>query len=172
METSNTAPKVHKTFFGRTIGKAFDAVKKAVSSLFGKNNKNLLQAVILVTNSVKTVLESPVTGLVVEVTPTGVDDKLLAIANEWVPKILAEELLLQQINTVETEAEVKEIFIKAINTFGKLTDQDREQLYTTLAAKLYIIYNQVQEGKKVTFGQAATLVEEAFQAWVAYKNSK
>lgn len=169
METITT-PKVHKTFFGKTIGRVFDAVKKAFNKVFGKDSKGLLKAAILVTNSVKTVLENPITGLLVEVTPTGVDNKLLAIANAWIPKILAEELLLQRINTVETEAEVKQIFIEAIDTFGKLTDQDKEQLYTTLAAKLYIIYNQVQDGKKVTFGQAAKLVEEAFQAWLAYKN--
>lgn len=166
MET--ITPKIHKTFFGKTIGVAFDAVRKVIKNLFGK--KGLLEAAVVVTNSVKVALENPITELLVSISPTGIDDKLLKIANEWVPKILAEELLLQKINEVETEEEVKEIFIKIINTFGTLTDQDKEQLYTTLAAKLYIVYEQVREGKKVTFGQAAKLVEEAFQAWKTYKN--
>lgn len=36
----------------------------------------------------------------------------------------------------------------------------KDQLYTTIAAKLYMLYNNKQ-----TFGQAATVVEQAYQQW-------
>ena len=159
----------HTTFFGRIFGTAWDSVISFFKKKFKDADHGLLEVAITVTNVVKQVLSSGAANFLVSLTPTDIDDKLLATLNKQLPIILANEIMIQGINQASTEEEVKSVFSKVLDSFGLMTDADKEQFYTSIAAKIYIVFQELKSGKKISFGEAALLVESAYQEWL---NSK
>lgn len=159
----------HKTFFGKIFGTAWDSIKGMFQKTIEAANHDFLQAAILVTNVVKTALSSGAAQFLVDLTKTDIDNKLLATANQYLPVLLADEIMLQGITTASTEEEVQAAYGKVLDSFGKMSDSKKEEFYTSLAANIYKVYQEIESGKKITFGEAALLVETAYQEWL---NSK
>ncbi len=157
----------HKTFFGKIFGNAWDSIKAFFNKVFQDADHNLLEAAIIITQGVKAALSSGVVADFVKLTPTKVDDDLLAIANQNLPKILASEILLKTLNKDNSEADDQAIITQVVNVFGGLSDAGKEELFTSIAAKVYVLLQQIKSGKKVTFGQAALLVESAWEQYQA-----
>lgn len=159
----------HKTFLGKTIGVAFDAFKGIFVRAYDAADHDLFGAIITVTNVVKNALNSSVANLLVNLTKTDVDNQVLKIANDWLAKILADELMLKGLTNASTPEEVQATFEKVFETFGTLTPEKKEKFYTSIAAELLMIAEEIKSGKKITFGEAAKDVEIAYQAWLASK---
>ena len=153
----------HKTFFGKLFG--------WIGDIFHDADKNLLQAAVKITEIVKSALNSHVADFATSLTSTKIDDKLLAIAREKITFILAKEMLVLNASKPATEDEAQDLAKKIIDGFGVLSDDDKAELYTKLAAKLYIFFKE-HEGKKVTFGEAAALAESAYQTWIKFKEDQ
>lgn len=137
-----------------------------IGKLFHNANHPFLEAAIGITNVVKLVLNSGVTDFITSLIPGNIDDKIVGILKEKVPIILADELLLQQVGFPATEDEAKALAVKLIDSFGKLSDAGKEELYTSVAARIYIFLQDHQHGEKVTFGEAAALAEGFYQEWL------
>lgn len=140
---------------------------KWIGKLFSNANHNFLQAAIDITNVVKVALQSKLVDFLTSVIPGTVDDKIVAILRTNVPILLADELLLQQVGAPATEADAQALATKLIDSFGKLSDGDKEKFFTSIAAQTYIFLQQHQNGQHVTFGEAATLAESFYQDWLA-----
>lgn len=159
--------KTHKTFFGRIFGSAWDSIKAFFDKIFEEANHELLEAAIITTQALKAALQSGVVTAFVKMTPTKVDDTLLEIANKNLPKILASEILLKSLNPSNTEADNQAIIKQIVDQFGGLSDAGKEELFTSIAAKIYVLFQQIKSGKKVTFGKASVLVETAWEEYAS-----
>lgn len=157
----------HKTFFGKIFGSAWDSIKSFFNKIFEEANHDFLEASILITQGLKVALQTGAVKDFVSLTPTKIDDDLLNIANENLPKILASEILLKSLNPDNSDADNQAVIKKIVDTFGGLSDAGREELFTHIAAKIYVLFQQIKSGKKVTFGQAALLVESAWEEFQA-----
>jgi hypothetical protein len=160
----------HKTFFGRTFGVVWDGIKSIFEKAYEEADHVLLEAAILITNTAKDALKSGIVNIVVKATPTQLDDKLLEAVNKQLPKILAGELFLKGINDNSTEEEIQSVLKQVLDEFGGLPDEKKEKFYTSVAAEIYIFFEQTENGKKITFGKAAQLAESAFQEWLELKS--
>lgn len=144
----------HKTFFGRLI-----------YHLFG--GKPFLQAAIDITNVVKTALNSGLVDLITNIIPGTVDNSIVAVLRQQVPILLADELMVQAAGAPATEAEAQALSVKLIDSFGKLSDAKKEELYSTVAAQIFIFLKAHDSGEKITFGEAVTAAEGFYQDWLA-----
>lgn len=160
----------HKTFFGKTFGALWDIIKAPFIKAYEEADHVLLEAAIIVTNTVKDALNSGVAKFVVGLTPTQLDDKLLKELNSKLPKILAGEMLLKGIDENSTEEQVQAVLAKILEEFGGLPDDKKAKFYTSLAAEIYIFLEETKNGKKVTFGRAAQVAESAYQEWLILKD--
>lgn len=140
-----------------------------IGNLFHNAHKPFLQAAIDITNAVKNGLNSGLIDFAVNVIPGTVDNTIVDILRKEVPIILADEMLVQAAGAPATEEDAKALATKLIDSFGAMSDQKKEQLYTSVAAQIYIFLQQHSNGQKVTFGQAATLAEGFYQDWLASK---
>jgi|SRR6185312_689246 len=159
----------HKTFFGKIFGNAWDSVKAFFKKAFEDADHDLLEVVIKITNVVKIALSSGTAQFLVDLTKTDLDNKVLDIANKYLAILLADEIMLQGLKEATTQEEIQAIFSKVLDSFGQMTDDQKAKFYTSLAADLYKLYQEIKSGKKITFGEAALLVESAYQEWL---NSK
>jgi hypothetical protein len=144
----------HKTFFGRLI-----------YHIFG--GKPFLQAAIDITNVIKTGLNSGLIDLITGLIPGTVDNNLIAILRDKVPILLADELMVQAAGTPATEEEAQALAVKLIDSFGKLTSAKKEELYSKVAAQIFIFLKAHDNGEKVTFGEAVSAAEGFYQDWLA-----
>lgn len=151
----------HKTFFGKLFG--------WIGDLFHNADKDLLQVAVDVTNKVKDFVNSSAAAVLTSVIPTTIDDTLLSVLKEKLPFILADELAIQSLDTDSTEEQAKETAQQILNSFGGLSDIKKEEFYTSVAARLYIEIQAIKAGKKVTFGEAAALVESFYQQYEEMK---
>ena len=157
----------HKTFFGKTIGTVWDSISGFFKKQWDDADHNALEAVIKITNVLKIACQSQTATFLTDLTKTDLDNEALAIANKWLPVVLADELMLQGINSASTQDEVQAVFGKVLDSFGKFTSDQKEKFYTSVAATMYKVYQEIKSGQKITFGQAASLVEKAFEEWIA-----
>lgn len=157
----------HKTFFGRIFGTAWDSIKTFFSNTFANANHDLLEVAIVITNVVKNALSSNTAQFLVDLTKTNLDNEILAIANKNLAILLGDEILLQGVKDATTTDEIQAVFQKVLDSFGTMTDSQKEKLYTSLAADVYKLYLEVKSGQKITFGEAALLVESAYQEWLS-----
>ena len=155
----------HKTFFGKIFGSACDWLKDQ----FEAANHDLLEVAINITQLVNDGLKSGVLDGLVSFTSTKIDDAALDLLRTQVPIFLAEELALKNINSATPDTDVRDILTEIVDAFGGLSDDKKEKLYTSVAASAYKLLMLVKEGKKVTFGQAAAMVETAYQAYLKSK---
>lgn len=150
----------HKTFFGKIFG--------WIGDLFHDANQSFLETAVTVTQTIKNVLSSPVVDIITGLIPSNVDNSIVSILRDKLPLIIADELLLRQFTSMPAdEASAQAMAKKLVDSFGGLSDEKKEEFYTSVAAKIYILLQQAKSGVKVTFGQAAALVESAYQAWLA-----
>lgn len=148
----------HHTFFGKIFG--------WIGDLFHNANKDFLQIAIDITEAAKAGLLSGIADFISKLIPGDVDDKIVAFLKEKVPVLLADELMIQAAGLPATEEEAKALAIKLIDSFGGLSDIDKEQFYTSVAAKIYIFLKAHMNGEKVTFGEGAALAESFYRAWI------
>jgi hypothetical protein len=156
------AKNKHHTFLGKIFGSAWDWVKEKLA----KADDKLLDVAIHITNLVKDALNSGVVDIITAAIPGTLDDKLVAIVREKIPLILSKELLLKAVGTPATEEEAKALTEELLAGFGVLSDADKAEFYTTVAAKVYMFLHEHEHGEKVTFGEAASLAEDMYQAWL------
>lgn len=153
----------HKTFFGKIFG--------WIGDLFHNANKDLLQAAIDITNTIKAALNSGIVDFITGLIPGTLDDSIVAALRTQLPVLLADELLVQSVGTPATEADAQLLATKLVDSFGLMTDAKKEKLYTSIAADIYIFLQNHLHGEKVTFGEAASLAESMYQAWLAEQNT-
>jgi hypothetical protein len=130
-------------------------------------HKPFLQLAIDATNALKTGLNSGLLDLGVSLTPTDVDNEVLGALRKELPVILADEMLVQSVGYPATEQDAQDLAKKLIDSFGLMSDAKKEQLYTSVAAQIYIFLQNHAHGEKVTFGQAASLAESFYEDWKA-----
>lgn len=155
----------HLTFFGKTFGWLWDQIKTA----FTAGDGHFLEVAINFTNRVKDALNSKAVDFITSLIPGDLDDKIVEILKAQVPIILADELMVQAAGAPATEEEGQALAAKLVDSFGGLSDINKEKFYTSIAAKIYIFLHDHAHGEKVTFGQAARFVETAYEAWLASK---
>lgn len=164
--------KVHRTFFGKIFGSAWDSIKSFFSKAWDDADHNLLEFAVVVTQALKNDLQSGVVKFIVDATPTELDNNILQAVNAFLPKLLADELLIKDVKDSSTEADAQEVAKKIVDSFGGLSSDKKEEFYTSVAAKIYVLAMQVKAGAHITFGQAAQLVESAYQEWENSQDKK
>lgn len=138
-----------------------------IGKLFKSANKHLLQVAIDVTNTVKAALNSGVVDIITGLIPGTVDNNIVALLRAQLPVILADELLLQSAPSITTQPEAQDLAKKLVDSFGLMSDTDKEQLYTSVAARIFIFLQAHKNEQKITFGQGAALVEGFYEDWKA-----
>lgn len=151
----------HKTILGKLFG--------WIGDLFHNANKDLLQVAIDVTNAAKAALNSGIVDIATALIPGHLDDNIVSALRLKLPVILADELLIKSAGTLSTEQDAKELAKKLVDSFGGLSDEGREEFYTSVAAKIYIFLQKHLHGEKVTFGEGASLAESMYQSWLKSK---
>jgi hypothetical protein len=163
--------KVHRTFFGKIFGTAWDSIKGFFSKAWDAADHDLLEFAVQVTQALKDGLQSGVVKAIVDATPTVLDENILQAVNNFLPKLLADELLLKDIHDNSTEADTQDVAKKILDSFGGLSDEKKEEFYTSTSAKIYALAVKIKHGEHITFGQAAQLVESAYQEWKNANNN-
>lgn len=162
--------KVHRTFFGKIFGSAWDSIKSFFSKAWDDADHNLLEFAVVVTQALKDGLQSGVVKFIVDATPTELDNNILQAVNAFLPKLLADELLIKDVKDSSTEADAEAVAKKIVDSFGGLSSENKEKFYTSVAAKIYVLVMQEKHGVHVTFGQGAQLIESAYQEWESSKD--
>lgn len=116
-----------------------------------------------ITTAVKDFLNNPALDVITLLTKTAADDKALLVARSVINKVLAQLLQINDLSPHATEAELKTFFIAAVQRWGLIKDEDKERLYTTLAATLKIQFDRAFEDGKLTFGEAVSIVETFYK---------
>lgn len=155
--------KQPKTFFGLLLKNAWNSIRGFFKRLFEDADHNLLEFAISLTTIAKNALQSKALDLLTGLTSTKVDDAILKLAREKVLLLLAAELIVHGLDAASTKEDVEAVATKITDVFEGLSDKDKGKLYTSLAAELYILFMDVKNGKTVTFGSAAALVEAAYK---------
>lgn len=147
----------------------FDGFASWFKSEYEKADHDLLTVAYEVTNAVKDALNSGSADLIADITPTKLDNTLLAVAREKLPLIMAAELALKDITPATTDDEAKAIAQQIADSFGGIPDERKGQFYTSVFANLYKTLIDVRNGQKITFGLAASFAETT---WHSYQLSK
>jgi hypothetical protein len=157
----------HKTFFGKLLAGdfngAFGDLKAWLKGIWKDADHNVLKTAIQVTTAVKDALESKLVTSIIAFTTTKIDDDVSAFLHKNIVVLLADELLIQGITPDSTEEEVQAVAQKIVDSFGGMADKDKQQLFTSVAANAYRLWQDVKQGKHITFGAAAALVEGAYK---------
>lgn len=157
----------HKTFFGKLLagdfGGAWQDIKTFVKKIWEDANHDVIDASITVTDFAKAALENATLNTLVNLTPTEKDDEILAFMKLNLAKILSSEFLINTLTPDSTVEEIQNALQTVLDQYGILKDEDKQQLYTSIAANLYRLYLDIKQGKKISFGTAALLVESGFK---------
>lgn len=141
-----------------------------IENIFENAQKDLLKAAVIVTQYIKPILDSPVSSVVLSiadaVTKSQIPTEIADDVKKAIPVFLAEETLLTSITPDMTEQQVNDIMEKMVQQWPNIPDQKKAEIYTTLSAKIYILIIQLSKGEKITFGEAASLVESAYKTWL------
>lgn len=159
------ARKKHKTFFGKIVGPIWDTVKQMFIDQYEKADHNILETAINITNLIKDGLRNGILNLIVDTTKTKVDDDILETVNNNIGKVVVAELLLKEVKDDSTPEQVQEIEKQVVDAFGGLSDDDKEEFYTAVAANMTKLLYMARHGEKITFGIAAYYAERSWQAY-------
>lgn len=160
----------HHTFLGKLLGKPFDALVNAVKSIGGGAvDHTLLAIAIAITQGIKIIVTNPLADIAVSLTSTQVDNLLLETLRTKIPLLIADELAIKNINPDMTQEEAQALVKTFADTFGGLSDDKKEEFFTSVGANVLKVAAQINAGQKITFGVGAMLVE---QAWEEYKKLK
>lgn len=158
----------HKTFFGKLLHgefeSAFGDLKRWLKDIWEKANHDIIDLAITLTELTKVTLNSGAVDQFITFTKTTVDNDVAAFLRSKVVIISADLLLIKGVKDSKNEAELQDVAKQIVDSFGGLSDEQKEMFYTSLAAKLYIEYQKIKAGEKITFGEAAALVEGAFKS--------
>lgn len=158
----------HKTFFGKLLHgefeSAFGDLKRWLKDIWENANHDVIDLAITLTDLTKTVLNNKAVDQFITFTKSTVDNDMAQFLRSNVVTISADLLLIKGVEESTNEEELQKVAQQIVNSFGGLSDEQKEVFYTSLAAKLYIVYQKVKAGEKVTFGEAAALVEGAFKS--------
>lgn len=143
----------------KDIGKILQSVWMWVTGKY----KNLtsddnIDAAITAVNTIKGLAYSGIADWLVSLTGNGIDDKILAVIKDRTPKALAALMLLKTIPSSPTQVQIEGL----ISNFLKLINDDvadRQRLLTSLAAEILVAL----EDNKLTFGEAAAIIEKYYQ---------
>lgn len=141
------------------IGEILKSVWMWVSGNYKKltSEKNV-DAAIKSVNVIKELSNSQLLGWIVSITNTGIDNKIVEVIKNRVPKILASLMLLKNLPEKPTQFQVEELlrsFLKTINE----NESERERLLTSLSAEILV---SLEDGV-ITFGEAAAIVEKVYR---------
>ncbi len=145
-----------------------------IARLFASAEKVVLEGTVLLVKEIEPILQSGEADILAQIADKVLGSQLpteiLAEVKVAVPVFLAEEAFITGITPTSTEAQVEAVLTQMVAAFPNLSVQQRGQLLTTLAAKIYVLVMDIKHGVKVTFGQAASLVEAGYQAWKSEQN--
>lgn len=150
----------HKTWFGHIFGTAWDAVKSVFSG------QSLQDIAIKITELVKNALNTKAADFILNLIPGHLDDDIANILKQNLPIILADELLVKASGLPATQEQGAALATKLIDSFGGLTDKQKERFFTSFAAEIFI-FLQNHKGQKITWGEAASEVQTAYKLWLA-----
>lgn len=148
-----------QSFFSKLFAFKFHWVAK----LFHASRQEFVQASVDITTVINNGLKNKLVDFITALIPGSVDNTIVDVLRKEVPLILAEELLIQDVGTVATQQDAEVLASKMIDVFGGLKDEKKQQLFTSVAARIYIFLKDHSNGEKVTFGEAAVLVEAFYQ---------
>lgn len=152
----------------------FSRIFQWIEQLFENAEKDLLKASVLITQDIKPILDSPVTDVLASiadaVTKSQLPTEILGDVKKAIPVFLAETTLLTSITPDMSEDQIKAILDKMVSEWPNVSVEKKGELFTSLTAKIFMLASQLAKGQKVTFGEAASLVESAYQTWVNASN--
>lgn len=120
--------------------------------------KENVMAAITIVNAIKQVTDWTVTSWLVTLTNTKLDDRILEIAKQRIPKILTTLQMLQELSDNPTAGQV-ELLLQSFTGIIINDPKERERLLTSLGAMLIIAL----EDGVVTFGEASAIIEKYYQ---------
>lgn len=153
----------------------FQRIAHFVTHILGKAKEDLAKATVYLVQNIQPILVSGAADIAAQIldviTKTKLPDTVLAELRKWVPVYLTAEGIITTLNADSTQEEVEAELNKLLSLFPNLTAAQRGKLWTSLAAQIYILVHQLDSGEVLTFGEAAAIVEEAYQAYIATKNA-
>jgi len=146
----------HMSIFTK-IGGWFAKVFKSVKT-------DGVKIAIAVTEGIKNALNSGILNFIAQVIPghSDIPKEIVAVLNQWIPKLLATELAVQGLPDNPTEQDILDFENRVIAAFGKI--DNKSKLYTLLSAQIYgIIRDRLSDGTPYTFAELVVDVEHAYQ---------
>lgn len=145
-------------------------VLDALIGIFKKAKEDLAKITVFIVKDIQPVLFSPTADVLASImdaiTKSQLPTEILEQVKKYVPIFLTTEGIVQSLTPDSTEDEVKAALDKMLAQFPNFTPAQRAQYWTELAAKLYAFIHELHDGEKITFGEAASIVEAAYQAYL------
>lgn len=139
--------KIFKFLFG-WIGKLFQSA--------GSFAEKILPTVISVTNALKYTVDNPVTDILVKITPTQVDDAILAKIKAVLPKVIEKTALAQKWLAMQKEMTTNELLQAIISELKNTQDAGEWQKFWAEFSGMFLYY--MADGK-LTVGEAIALAQ-------------
>lgn len=143
--------------------------------LLTKAKDGLAKASVFILEDIKPFLDSSVAditaGILDSITKSELPEDILNQLRRWVPIFLTAEGLVTSLTPDSTEDEVKAALDKMLSLFKDFTPAQKAEFYTTVVAKIYVLAHGLETGETITFGEAAAIVEEAYEAYVNSKTA-
>lgn len=144
-----------------------------IAGIFSKAKDELAKAAVFIVRDIQPVLFSPtadvLAGILDAITKTTLPETVLETLRKDVPIFLTAEGVINSLNANSTEDEVKAALNKLLSYFPSLNGDQRAQMWTTLAANIYMALHNASNGKPITFAEAVIIIEEAYQSYIATK---
>ncbi|QTE37230.1 hypothetical protein J3L18_29685 [Mucilaginibacter gossypii] len=115
-----------------------------------------IDLVINVVNKVKSVVNNPIIGLIIDFTPTGIDNAVRDKINQAIPALLTG--LTFSKGVLGADGQPQQI-TDLLNKIKFSDDPDKDGLYHVLAARLIVV---VSDGK-ITWSEAVSVIELYFK---------
>lgn len=158
-----------------SIFNEIESLWDSITKLFKKAKDDLAKATVFIVNNIQPVLFSQTAHTLASILDAVVSSQLpteiLDEVKKWLPVFLTAEGIVTTLTPDSTEDEVKAALDKFLQLFPNLTAAQRAQYWTTLAAQVYALIHELSTGEKITFGEAARIVETAYEAYIQTKNS-
>jgi hypothetical protein len=139
-----------------------------VGSLLAKAKDGLAKASVVILDDIKPVLDGSAADIIASildaVTKSKLPDTILEQLRKWVPVFLTANGIIQTLTPDSTEAEIEAELNKLVGLFPTWTPAQKAQYFTSVAANIYILLHGLDNGEKITFGEAAAIVEEFYDS--------
>lgn len=138
--------KLFKLLFG-WIGKLFASA--------GSFAEKVLPTVISVTNALKYTVDNPVTDILVKITPTQVDDAILAKIRAVLPKVVERTALAQKWVAIHDKMTTEELLRAILADLKNSSNEDWQKFWAEFSG-MFLYY--MADGK-LTVGEAIALAQ-------------